>query len=320
VQGLNSIEVSFDAAQSAIAVDFPGVIRFSLYRDNELIGLSSKFISNDPGRFAGITSSIPFDSVEISATAGLIAIDDLHFARIPAPNSILPLSVLVVYRSRNRRRRMAGRASVRLRNRLIPRSAFVVIALVVGAIATTAALAELTEFGNEERDAWFDAASGGGGDSNLTTIGFTGYSDGTLITDQYSDRGITFTDGDDFAAGPSSNAFPQDDWGLDGSGDITVEFSDPQNAVAVDFPGDVRFILYRDDELLGASSKFIAGGAGNFAGIVSNEYFDSVVIEDPAGFFVFIDDLHFVSIPAPAVLPGLLTGALLFRSRRRTPR
>jgi len=67
-----------------------------------------------------------------------------------------------------------------------------------------ASLADLTEFGNEERDAWFDAA---GGEANVTTIGFTGYSDGTPLNDQYQEIGVTFTDPNAFIAGESIDLF-----------------------------------------------------------------------------------------------------------------
>ncbi|MCH8150794.1 MAG: hypothetical protein IH830_00290 [Planctomycetes bacterium] len=151
----------------------------------------------------------------------------------------------------------------------------------------------------------------------FTTIGFTGFPDGTFITDQYADLGILFTDGNDNIF-LSDNGFPNDGAGLFGGGftPIAVSFDTPQAWIAVDFPGDVQFELFREGVLIYTSSEFGIGGVGNFAGLVSSEFFDAAVILDPVDQSVFIDDLHF-GVPAPGGLGLLAVAALLPRRRRR---
>ncbi|MCH8150741.1 MAG: hypothetical protein IH830_00025 [Planctomycetes bacterium] len=150
----------------------------------------------------------------------------------------------------------------------------------------------------------------------FTTIDFTGFPDGTFITDQYADLGILFTDGNDNIF-LSDNAFPNDGAGLFGGGftPIAVSFDTPQAWIAVDFPGAVQFELFREGELIYTSSLFGGGGVGFFAGLVSSELFDAAVILDPDDQSVFIDDLHF-GVPAPGAI-ALLALASLFSTRRR---
>ena len=177
-------------------------------------------------------------------------------------------------------------------------------------IAAVPAHAGLIEF--TDRAEW-EAAVG-----SFTTIDFTGFPEFTLITTQYQDLGVTFTDGDDFTRFNPS-AFVNDGWGLNGGigGDIDLSFETPQRWIAVDFPGEMRLFLFSGGKLIYFSSVFSAGadGIGGFGGLVSSEPFDAAVILDPIDDFVFIDDLHF-GVPAPAGL-WLLTLAGLWHARRR---
>ncbi len=161
------------------------------------------------------------------------------------------------------------------------------------------------------KDEWIAAVG------RFTTIDFTGFPAGTFITDQYADLGVLFTDGNDSITCCSKLTFPNDGAGLDGNPDIHLSFDTPQAYIAVHFPGDVQIDLFSGDIFL-HSSVFIAGGVGNFGGVISSQLFDTVVISDPSVGDVFIDDLHF-GVPAPPSL-ALLGLASLFsrRSRRRS--
>ena len=159
-----------------------------------------------------------------------------------------------------------------------------------------------------DKDEWIAAVG------QFTTIGFTGFEIGTFITNQYADLGILFTDGND-SIQFSPTAFPNDEWGLDGNGDIAVAFDTPQLWIGVDFPGFMRLELYDEGRLIYRSSNFLPGGVGNFAGLLSNDLFDAAVLIDPAG-EAEIDDLHF-GVPAPGTLALLALGAICAPRRRR---
>ena len=90
-------------------------------------------------------------------------------------------------------------------------------------------------------------------------------------------------------------------------------------SIAVDYPGGMQFELYREGELIYTSSEFGSVGAGLFAGLVSSEPFDEVLLNDWDPWLqVFIDDLHFgPPIPAPSVLAVLAAGLLAPRRSRR---
>ncbi len=160
-----------------------------------------------------------------------------------------------------------------------------------------------------DKDSWISAVG------DFTTIGFTGFPNGTFITDQYADLGILFTDGND-SINFSPTAFPNDAWGLDGNGDISVSFDTPQAWIGVDYPGFLSIELYTGGRLF-FSSNLYGGGVGNFLGLVSTEFFDAaVLVESAPGFVAEIDDLHF-GVPAPGALWLLAVAALLPRRRRR---
>lgn len=180
---------------------------------------------------------------------------------------------------------------------------------VVHAILERSAYADVIQF--DDRTAWETAAG------QYTTISFVGFPANTIITTQYAQQGVTFTDGIDLVL-TGSNIFPNDGFGLNGAfATIAVSFSQPMSSIAVDFPGFVRFRLYDGEELLFENvTSFGIGGVGNFGGLVSGRPFDSAVIFDATDGFVFIDDLHFgPPIPAPAV--GALFAAPWLVSRRR---
>jgi hypothetical protein len=180
----------------------------------------------------------------------------------------------------------------------------------IGALATAVALVAAAPARSSvivflDRAEW-EAAVG-----KLTTIDFTGFDEGTFITDQYADLGIIFSDGNDSIY--ASSAFVNDGWGLDGNGDIVLAFDQPQAWIGFDYPGFLEVELYSDGELFFESDSF-GGGVGNFLGLLSTEPFDAAVLIDFIG-EAAIDDLHF-GVPAPGSI-CLLSLAAIHRTRRR---
>ena len=158
------------------------------------------------------------------------------------------------------------------------------------AFLASPSVADVIEF--TDKDEWIAAVG------DYTTIDFTGFHEGTKITDQYADLGILFTDGYDFIH--FSQSYLNDGVGLYGGyyEDIDVAFDMGQGWIAADYPGAIQFDLYSGAELI-HTAAFYPGGAGNFAGLVSTVPFDNVVISGAGS--VCIDDLHF-GVPAPSAL------------------
>lgn len=178
--------------------------------------------------------------------------------------------------------------------------------------------AGVQEYFNNDRDAWFDDASAAG---VITTIGFNELPNDTIVTEQYAHLGVHFL-AFNTTVGEFFEIYPQDGWGLHGHYMVHLEFDDPQIGIAFDFPGLAQVDLYRNDQLVHESAGFGLTGTGQFGGVFDVEFDEAVIVNwgDPGNTFVFLDDLHFVSVPAPAVLPGLFFGMFALRSRRRTPR
>ena len=181
--------------------------------------------------------------------------------------------------------------------------------LLTGAVLTTSASAEIQEYFS--MDEW----SGEAGE--FTTIDFTGFEDGTFITDQLEDQGVVFTDDDNFI---NTGVFPDgaglfdQETGLPEPDDMWLEFSQPMTSIAVDFPGGMQIELFDDGNPI-AKSSFVDPFT-DFFGITSQASFDTARLLDPAG-GTAIDNLHFgPPVPAPGAL-GLLGIAALMRCRRR---
>ena len=153
--------------------------------------------------------------------------------------------------------------------------------------------AELINF--DDRDAWFAAVG------EVTTIDFV-FPEPVIVTDQYGDLGVIFVDGNDVAF-HNAGGFPNDEWGLQGyivpPGEIHVQFDAPMNWIAVEFPGQMQFELYRAGRLVGFSHEFFSfPDPGDLGGVVSPEAFDEVFITCPGSATPFIDDLHFGGVSA----------------------
>ncbi len=187
----------------------------------------------------------------------------------------------------------------------VRRRLLVIVLFLLAGAATPGASAGFIEFLND-RDGWINAVG------PFTTIHFNEVPKHTFITDEYADLGVIFTDGDDQIT--FGESFLNDDWGLDGNGDINVVFDMPQLWIAVDFPGGMQFQLFREGALVYDSTAWVPGGAGNFLGIVSSEFFDAARIIDPLG-EAEIDDLHF-GVPGPSGLGLLMLGVVTTRRRR----
>jgi len=185
------------------------------------------------------------------------------------------------------------------------------------ALATAVAQADVTEYGNDDRDQWFSDVGGVG---NVSTVDFTGLPPFTPVTDQWSHLGVHFAPsfGALLIVGEDNIAFPDDGFGLRGEPDINITFSEPMNWIAADFPGTMIIELYEGNELLYQSEFFGIGGAGNFGGLISDTTFDGARIYDPFDGLVLLDDLHFgPPIPAPASLAPFAALLLVRRARRR---
>ena len=103
-----------------------------------------------------------------------------------------------------------------------------VLCAIVPILSAITARADVIEF--TDKDEWIAAVRA------VTTIDFTGFPPGMPIRDEFADLGVHFPDQNNrFRFGPT--IFPNDEWGVDGNGDINVSFDAPLFYVAVDFPG-----------------------------------------------------------------------------------
>jgi len=102
----NEIAIQFETPQYHVAVDFPGLVQFTLFRNGSTLYESSFFSDNLTGPFAGLVSDIAFDEVLIVDPGGGVFIDDLHFGPpIPGPGGIAVLGCGAIVVGLNRRRR-----------------------------------------------------------------------------------------------------------------------------------------------------------------------------------------------------------------------
>jgi MYXO-CTERM domain-containing protein len=152
-----------------------------------------------------------------------------------------------------------------------------------------------------------------------TQITFQGFPEHTLITDQYADLGVLFTDRHDFIR--YNDSFLNDGVGLGSTdliyGTIHMSFAEPLYAIASDFLGIIDIQLFSDGRMIYGSDPF-DDSQSRFGGLISTVPFDAVVIRDPSNGVVVIDDLYFgPPIPAPGALAAFAVVALLQRRRRR---
>jgi len=196
----------------------------------------------------------------------------------------------------------------------MPRHAFSVLVLVASLVSP--AVAGVTLYWGSPEPWQSDVGE-------YSTVDFLGIPHNTVVTNQYADLGVTFTEGDDRVINLGIfETFLTDGAGLDGNLSIGLSFAQPMNHLAMDYPGGMRIKLFSGGELFYTSPIISPGsGVGNFAGIVSTRSFDSVLLYDwLQGSDVYLDNLHFgAPIPAPGVVSLLsLAGLGAFGGRRRT--
>lgn len=151
---------------------------------------------------------------------------------------------------------------------------------------------------------------------HYTTIGFTGWPDWTIITNQYANLGIEFTDGTDRVRN-NPNIFLNDGSGLYGAiTSITMQFAAPIYYMAHWYLSTSKLELYLGGSLIYTSPTFDPPTPHHFVGFVSTQPFDRARIFSPVGAEINVDDLYFQPIPAPGAL-ALLGLAALARHRRR---
>jgi hypothetical protein len=151
--------------------------------------------------------------------------------------------------------------------------------------AASAARAEVVEF--TDTNAWAEAVG------SFNTIGFTGFPDNTLISDQFAELGVLFTDENDFTVCCSEISFPNDGAGLEGNPVLHLAFLTPQSCIASHFGSFLRIQLFAGGTLIYTSNDFIGGDPPNFAGLASSELFDAAMLSNPFSFDIVIDDVHF---------------------------
>lgn len=204
----------------------------------------------------------------------------------------------------SRHRHLAGSGN---RRWLLPGSAGLLLA--ANAVSLSAATVTLIK---DDFATWESAAGA------ISTCDFTGFPEWTVITDQYGELGALFTGPAPNLIHHSTQSYSQDEWGLDANGVLEVTFLEPVHAVAGHGPGKWKYKLYLADSLVGETS-FYLGGPGDFAGAISDVAFDRVRFE-PAQFngIMFMDNVYFATIPAPAGLVVVLCGPVgLMRGGQR---
>ena len=158
-----------------------------------------------------------------------------------------------------------------------------------GCILTALAGAAIAAPASAEVEVFFDIDQWKAAAGETATITFTEFPYGTLITDEYEHLSVVFSDGNDTIH--VSSSYENDGFGLNGHGDITLRYTTPQYAIAVDFPGCLRYELYWEGELV--YSDYGWGGSDEiFVGLVSTEPFDQANLIDHGAGYQFIDDLH----------------------------
>ncbi|MHC4349561.1 MAG: hypothetical protein ACYS15_13635 [Planctomycetota bacterium] len=181
------------------------------------------------------------------------------------------------------------------------------LAILLGAHTAASAQGGVIEF--TDKDDWLAAVGA------FTTLTFTEFPDETLITDQYEELGVLFTDGNDTITCCDDIQYPNDGSGLYGNGTIRLTFSAPQAYIGIDYWSTAGFHLYSEGELVYSTTAYFSGGPGSFAGLLSSDFFDEALLTfNPALASVRMDDLHF-GVPAPSTL-GMF-GLYALRPRRR---
>ncbi len=150
------------------------------------------------------------------------------------------------------------------------------------------------------------------------TIDFTGFSHGMPITTQYEDQGVVFT------GGVEQFRHDQVEYPIDGEGlfaepwnDVIIKFDQPHLVYGQHFGYQAQLDFFLGDKLVFSSGVLGKCGCGFFAGFISDLPFDQIIVNNPVGNPVEIDNLYYVTVPAPASLACFLISGLCLRRRRR---
>jgi len=101
------IAMQFDQTLHVIGAMFPGVLRFELYLDGEIVGWTENVpVTGTVGQFGGLITDVAFNQVLVIQDAGDVDIDNLYFSfePIPAPGALALLGIAAIA-GRTRRRR-----------------------------------------------------------------------------------------------------------------------------------------------------------------------------------------------------------------------
>lgn len=126
-----------------------------------------------------------------------------------------------------------------------------------------------------------------------THIGFADQPVNTIILNQYSGLGVTFSDGNDKVT--YNTGFQQDGYGLYGGTTVSLSFSKPINVLSTYYAGAQTIKLYDQPggTLLYTSPNFGSTGLNLFAGVFSYTPFTYAVITDWVDSKTNIDDIMF---------------------------
>jgi hypothetical protein len=103
IDGNEVVEVLFSAPTFSIAAHKPGFWRFHLFAGDSLIYDSGFIGGSGLNKFAGITSTMPFDRVRfITDPGGDVYVDNIYFTSVPGPGSVAVLLGAFVARKRRR--------------------------------------------------------------------------------------------------------------------------------------------------------------------------------------------------------------------------
>ena len=105
----NSITMVFAEPITSFAIDHPGFEGFKLYSEDRLLFDTGLMGGSGTGKFSGVISPTPFDSIVIQDPFGQSTlIDDLHFGPpIPAPGALALIAASTLIGQTRRRRRCA---------------------------------------------------------------------------------------------------------------------------------------------------------------------------------------------------------------------
>ncbi|MFO0961413.1 MAG: hypothetical protein U0625_00750 [Phycisphaerales bacterium] len=194
------------------------------------------------------------------------------------------------------------------------------VSVVVSACLAGQSLAGFTVVtGAANANQWF------GGAGAYTSITFSEFPSGTLVTEQYAAMGVHFVD----PAGSwiqATQGFLQDGWGLHGLSSIDMRFDTPVCGLAVHYPGEVKAEFYSGDALVFSWQQWGGGEQSKFVGAFGDVAFDRVVFKSALvappwmpPYSVNFDNLYFSTVPTPGAALGVL-GLLPIAERRRRNR